>query len=509
MAFGATSELKIILSLRDKASAKLESFDKRFGKMANKIAKGALLAGGAMAVGIGVKAVKSAVDFEKAMANVATLVDTTTENMSKMGREVREISKRVPVDIADLTTALYQVRSAGISASDAMAVLESSAKLAVAGLGTTEEATNLLTSAVNVFAKQGYSASEMADILFKTVKAGKTTVAELAQSFGMVAPIAGELNIDFRELQAATAALTTTGLKASVAQSQLRAGMVALLKPTGDMDKLYEKIGITSGRELLETSGGLVEAFDKIKVAAEGDDTALAKAFGSVEALNAVLALTGDEIGLKFTETLEGMTGGTNALNDAVEKQKETAEAQYQIFKNTINDLLIPLGNRILPVLIDVMKKLTDMIDTAQWLWGVWSGKISTGNTALADLETKLLTVKFTAEESWKKLKKVADVMNTIGGWITGVTPAKGLTRVSGWLKEKIGLQEGGIVTSPTRALIGEKGPEAVIPLGRGLAGAGIGGITVNILGGTYLSEEVAEDIGNKIIEKLKFQLKF
>ena len=42
-------------------------------------------------------------------------------------------------------------------------------------------------------------------------------------------------------------------------------------------------------------------------------------------------------------------------------------------------------------------------------------------------------------------------------------------------------LAQGGIVTRPTVAMIGESGPEAVVPLGRGGAG-----ITINILGPTY-----------------------
>jgi hypothetical protein len=43
-------------------------------------------------------------------------------------------------------------------------------------------------------------------------------------------------------------------------------------------------------------------------------------------------------------------------------------------------------------------------------------------------------------------------------------------------------LAEGGIVTSPTIAMIGERGPEAVIPLNRA-GGMGMGGanITVNV----------------------------
>ena len=43
-------------------------------------------------------------------------------------------------------------------------------------------------------------------------------------------------------------------------------------------------------------------------------------------------------------------------------------------------------------------------------------------------------------------------------------------------------LAQGGIVTSPTVALIGEAGPEAVIPLGRGRGG----GVTINLYGDVY-----------------------
>jgi len=42
-------------------------------------------------------------------------------------------------------------------------------------------------------------------------------------------------------------------------------------------------------------------------------------------------------------------------------------------------------------------------------------------------------------------------------------------------------LAAGGIVTSPTLAMIGERGPEAVIPLSGANAGGGMGGNTINI----------------------------
>jgi phage-related minor tail protein len=44
-------------------------------------------------------------------------------------------------------------------------------------------------------------------------------------------------------------------------------------------------------------------------------------------------------------------------------------------------------------------------------------------------------------------------------------------------------LADGGIVTGPTLALIGEAGPEAVIPLDRA-GGMGGGNVTINVNGG-------------------------
>ena len=68
-------------------------------------------------------------------------------------------------------------------------------------------------------------------------------------------------------------------------------------------------------------------------------------------------------------------------------------------------------------------------------------------------------------------------------------------------------LAKGGIVTKPTFAMLGEKGPEAVVPLKKG--GARIGsGITLNISGNSFLDEDSAERMGDLIIRALKSELK-
>jgi phage-related protein len=57
-------------------------------------------------------------------------------------------------------------------------------------------------------------------------------------------------------------------------------------------------------------------------------------------------------------------------------------------------------------------------------------------------------------------------------------------------------LADGGIVSSPTLALIGEAGPEAVVPLDR--MGTG-GGVTINVTGGLATSAEIGQAVVNAL----------
>jgi hypothetical protein len=74
----------------------------------------------------------------------------------------------------------------------------------------------------------------------------------------------------------------------------------------------------------------------------------------------------------------------------------------------------------------------------------------------------------------------------SLGGAATQVASRMNLPRMA----------EGGIVSSPTLALIGEAGPEAVVPLDRMNTG---GGITINVTGGLATSAEIGESVVNAL----------
>jgi len=106
--------------------------------------------------------------------------------------------------------------------------------------------------------------------------------------------------------------------------------------------------------------------------------------------------------------------------------------------------------------------------------------------------------------------EKVGEIISRITAIPRAISAAVGgaFTRA----RTFVGLQEGGIVTRPTRAIIGEAGPEAVIPLRRLGATGALGGanITININGAVFSddAERLAQTVGDALIDRLGLNIR-
>lgn len=462
-------KITAIIEAKDRATAVL-------GKFGASLKSVSVIAAGAFAVSVGVKAVKAASEFETALANVSTLISgDTTQAMEELEQGIIRVSQAVPKSPQELGAAAYDIVSAGITdMNDALKVLEASSKLAVGGLGDTKEAVNLMTGALNAFKSQNISAEDAADIFFKTVKSGKTTVADLSQAFGQVAPIAATVGVRLEELQAATAALTTANIPTAIAQTQLRSAMVALIKPSKQMEDLLTAIGVSSGTAAIEQFG-LVGTMQKLTEAADGNQSVLAEAFGRVEGLNAALSLAGEQ-GEAFATIMADMTSGTGALDEAVEKQSQTWANQLQLLKNEFFPILNEFGKALIPVLIGGVQALKATID------------------ALSD------AIAFVIEKFQRMKIAFQNAKNAVsGGFSSAISGVKGL----------LGFQSGGIVPGPLGfpQLAVVHGGEKVVP-SSGLRGPGGSSIVVNVTGNTISSaldmRDLADEIGKQIMSRLK-----
>jgi len=279
-----------------------------------------------------------------------TLTGKNTEQFKGMEKAIKDVMRTSPKSADEIGMSAYTILSAGITdTTKASETLRASNELSLAGLGSLAEATDLVTSAMNSFGFE--SANTVAGIFFGTINAGKTTTAQLAQGFGQIAPLAASLGVEFGELMAATAALTATGMPASVAYSGLKGALSNILHPSAAAAEAAKALGIDfsiAGVKAVGFTGWLQD----LGVKANGNSQILGDLFGSVEGLGAVMALTGpqaqalaDNFGILDTK------GGD--LSARAKEVSETFTNRFKIMKNNVVLFLSEIGEKGLDWLSD------------------------------------------------------------------------------------------------------------------------------------------------------------
>lgn len=354
------SSLKKACADADKNLAKLNKSAKAVGKSAKAVGKVAIAATGAEASAVataGVAAVKSGIDYQKQLANVSTLLTGTEAEISartaEIGKGILKVSNDTGVETANLTDGMYQVISAFGDGTDAMSILETSAKAAAAGNATTTDSVNLLSAVMKGYNDvSAESAQKVADLSFATVRLGQTSFSELASSIGKVVPLSSALGIQQEELYGVFATLTgVTGSTAEVA-TQYKAVLSGLMTPSNSMTASLKKLGFSTADAAIKSLGfqGTLEA---LKGTVHGDEQAMAKLFSSTEAQTAVLAMCGAQSENLTNKTAEMYTA-TGAANTAFEKQTDTLDYDIQMIKNLGANFLTEIGTKIIPYVKDL-----------------------------------------------------------------------------------------------------------------------------------------------------------
>lgn len=326
------------------------------------------LAGGAFIASLGTAlgAANVFAGFETNMSRITGLVGLATDEVARMGEELKEIAPAVGVGPEELADALYFVVSAGIDAADAVEVVETSARAAQAGLGDLATIADAVTSAMNAYGPEVLSAEEATDILVATVREGKAEAAELGGAIGRVIPIASEAGVSFNEVGAAIASMTLTGLDANEAVTALRGVFGTLVSPTKEARDVLQSVGLTAEglRQTLDEEGLLV-VLQILNDRFGNNLDLLSTIVPNIRALTGFLSLMGDNAGTVegiFAE-MNDVAGATDAAFGAV---AETTEFKLSQAMATLKTALTEAGVEAAPAMIaaveNLLPVLTDLI---------------------------------------------------------------------------------------------------------------------------------------------------
>ena len=286
--------------------------------------------------------------FSKAMKEVSTLSQDVTEHMGEYKQKVVEMTTQIAIAPEEAAKALYQIESAGHHGADGLNVLEQSAKGAIGGVTETAIAADAITTILNSYKLQASEAAHINDLLFTTVRLGKTTYGELGSMIAQVTPIAAAYGVAIEDVLAAIASLTKSGTKTSIAIRQVRDAITATTNSLGD--------GAFKTRSFLD-------AMDEVAEKTKGSESALKQDLSKLSAMNAVLALTGKN-SASARQDLEEMKSSTGAATEAYEKMADIASNATTRLRNNIFAFFMPLGDEIRGMSQNIAEYLNEAFDT-------------------------------------------------------------------------------------------------------------------------------------------------
>jgi len=322
----------------------------------------------------------------------------------------------------------------------------------------------------------------------------------------------------------------------AVADDELRPAMANLVRSTGSVETAQSlmntalDIAAATGKDLETVTLALGKAANGQTAALTKLDPSLKGVIDSSSSLDDITQALAVSFGGAATVSAESFDGRMRGMKIALDETKES-----------IGAALLP----VLEKLLQIMKPVADFAQENTTVFLILAGVIGGVATAVIAANvamkiyqatlvlTKLATIALNVATSANpfvivaaavvaltaamvyleiKFSLMSKAFDKFGNAIMVVTGPLGVLigslRKLVELKDAIGsfdigginipgFADGGIVTRPTLAMVGEKGPEAIIPLSQ-MGGMG-GGVTVNVTGGLSTSAEIGQAVVNAI----------
>lgn len=359
------------------------------------------------------KAIDAFSDFEQKMANVNSLLQTSDDNIKKLGDDILSMNTALGAtsSAASAAAAEYQIVSAGFTdAAQSLDILEASIIAGTAGLSDTATAADGIITVMKGYTSSNITAQQASDILFATIEKGRTTFEKLAPTIGRVIPSANQAGVEMDELGAIIAVLTANGLETTEAITALKKIIIQLNAPTQRSKKAFEQLGYGAG-EVKKIMGdeGLASAIDDIMQrlndmgGAEAEST-LRLLLGTGEALNAAyiiqekrltdLADAYDRTSNAAGASEAAFAKNTDTINAKMDQLKNSAEALGVAFSKSFGvDALAKSGLENLKHQLDVTTDRLNSNQSAMDAWKTIFGEIGSLNPAMAGFAGRLTTI--------------------------------------------------------------------------------------------------------------------
>lgn len=376
-------------------------------------------------VAAGTYAVKSAIDFESAFTGVTKTVDGTTTQLNTLRQGIIDMSKEIPSSTTEISAVAEAAGQLGIQTDNVLEFTRTMIDLGNSTNLSAEEAASALAKFANVTGMSQSDFDKLGSTIVDLGNNFATTEVDIVNMATRLSGAGAQVGLTEGEIMGFATALSSVGIEAEMGGSAFSKAMVKMqvacetgLTPVQTISEqtglslrelellsannskafaeLAGSLGLTKDElQSMVTAGSNLESFaevagmtaDEFKQAFETDAAGAIEKFiqglgdteGKGESTIAMLEEMGfTEVRLRDTMTRLANSGDlvtsavdmgnkaweeNNALTNEAEKRYGTTESKLEITKNKITDTARVMGEKLLPIVADVVEDIGELVE--------------------------------------------------------------------------------------------------------------------------------------------------
>lgn len=306
--------------------------------------------------------------FEHIMGNAVSAVkygSTTIGDMGTVIGRVAPIASQAGVSVNELFAAIAAITATGTKTTEAISGLRQAFANVIKPSSDAQAVAELLGVEFSVVGLKAKGLEGFLDDLVDKVEKGSK---ELGGQKKVLEQLRGQLDANTVAAQQRLTVVQQEIPAVEQAIAAARAQGVATVELEQKLKALREeeKGLVEEAKGFEQQIKALKEQYEGLEGVSEDTLTTMAALFGSVQGLNAVLALTAGKGGEIFKKSLNEMQDGAKTLNEVFEEwRKQNPELAYRQAKAALSQISIEIGTVLLPVLADLVQM---MIPIAKWV---------------------------------------------------------------------------------------------------------------------------------------------
>ena len=369
--------VELILQAKDRASQSINRVRGSFLKLGKSVDKVQHISSGMLDFGvkIGVMGaamsaalaipIKTAADFEQAMALVKAVSGATDEEFAKLTNTARELGRTTKFSASEAADGMNFLAMAGFKSTEIIAAMPSVLELAAAANLDLASAADITSNILTGYGMKVEDLAKVNDVLVGTFTSANTDLTQLGIAMKYVGPVASSAGISFTEVAAAIGLLGNAGIQGSMAGTSLRKTISSLIKPSSAGAKELQKLGVS----VVDSKGKFIGLANILKQMNKG----LGSVGGEAERTSIIMKIFGERAGPGMAALLDAGASALDNLNQKLKntgglankiatEQLATLEGAFTKLKSAISGFLISVGQPFLKPISALAEALARLV---------------------------------------------------------------------------------------------------------------------------------------------------